>query len=52
MNLKTGDLDHDHQGQIGLETFVRFFVNVTTSKPYRILALKHKLHIDHLKVLD
>ena len=32
MGLKTGDLDLDLQGQIGLETkkFMRFLVNATT----------------------
>ena len=28
--LKTGDLDLDLQGQIGLKNFVRFLVNATT----------------------
>ena len=33
MCLKTGDLDLDLQGQIGLENFMQFLVNATTFEP-------------------
>ena len=52
--LKTGDLDLDIQGQIGLKTkkkILSFLVNATTFEPWNS-TFKLELCIDHLMVLD
>ena len=54
MGLKTGDVNLDLQGQIGLDlalnNFVRFLVNATTFGPFGIFSFKHELCIIDLKI--